>query len=91
MKKHSIRLQLFLIGMLALTPASSRSFAETGPSTVTDDQRFQLPETDEGLPGAGPIRRADWFKKLWAERRAAFASRVQQDQNALVFLGDSIT
>lgn len=50
-----------------------------------------LPATDDGLPGAGPIRRYDWFKGLWAERHATWAKRVQQDQNAVVFLGDSIT
>ena len=50
-----------------------------------------LPASDDGLPGAGPIRRYDWFKGLWAERHATWAKRVQQDQNAVVFLGDSIT
>ena len=51
----------------------------------------RLPETDDGLPGAGPIRRADWFRKLWQTRRVAFSHRVDQDQGAVVFLGDSIT
>jgi lysophospholipase L1-like esterase len=53
--------------------------------------RFAIPASDAGLPGAGPIRRHDWFRKLWAERRAQWAQRVDQDQGALVFLGDSIT
>lgn len=51
----------------------------------------ELPATDDGLPGVGPIRRYDWFQKLWAQRRAAWQQRVEQDQQALVFLGDSIT
>jgi lysophospholipase L1-like esterase len=55
------------------------------------DSKLQLPDTDDGLPGAGPIRRADWFKKLWLERRSGWAKRAQQDEGALVFLGDSIT
>jgi lysophospholipase L1-like esterase len=55
------------------------------------DARFQIPATDDGLPGAGPVRRYDWFRKLWVQRRSAWAARVQQDQGALVFLGDSIT
>ncbi|MCI0538871.1 MAG: GDSL-type esterase/lipase family protein [Verrucomicrobiales bacterium] len=55
------------------------------------DTRFQVPPTDDGLPGAGPIRRYDWFRNLWAQRRSAWAERVQQDQGSLVFLGDSIT
>ena len=52
---------------------------------------FAIPETDDGLPGAGPIRRYDWFRQLWVERRAAWAQRVEPGRNALVFLGDSIT
>src|SRR5581483_8954086 len=50
-----------------------------------------LPPTDDGLPGAGPIRRSDSFTKSWTQRRTRWAKRVEQDQNALVFLGDSIT
>ena len=53
--------------------------------------RYEIPSSDEGLPGAGPIRRYDWFRKLWSEKRSAWAKRVRQDQGALVFLGDSIT
>ncbi|MBI2924996.1 MAG: DUF1080 domain-containing protein [Verrucomicrobia bacterium] len=72
------RLALLLLSFIAL-------------SLSAQDERWQIPATDEGLPGAGPIRRYDWFRKLWAERRAAWASRAAEDQNALVFLGDSIT
>mgnify|MGYP002632588863 CR=1 FL=1 len=56
-----------------------------------DQTSFQIPATDEGLPGAGPIRRYDWFKKLWERKRSGWAKQVEQDQGALVFLGDSIT
>src|SRR5436190_23648923 len=55
------------------------------------NQSLAIPETDEGLPGAGPIRRYDWFRKLWLERRTTWAGKVAQDQKAVVFLGDSIT
>lgn len=65
--------------------------AEVNSAPQTDEQRLALPATDEGLPGAGPIRRYDWFKKLWLQRRAQWAKQVAQDQNAVVFLGDSIT
>ena len=64
--------------------------AQPTPASQTD-ARFQIPATDDGLPGTGPIRRYDWFRKLWLERRSAWAQRVQQDQHALIFLGDSIT
>lgn len=50
-----------------------------------------LPATDDGLPGAGPIRRYDWFRNLWTQKRSAWAQRIAQDQKSLVFLGDSIT
>ena len=50
-----------------------------------------MPPTNDGMPGEGSVRRADWFLPIWAERRSRFAGRVAQDQGALVFLGDSIT
>src|SRR5436190_8861872 len=52
---------------------------------------LQIPPSDDGLPGAGPIRRYDWFQMLWVARRTAWANHVTQDQHAVVFLGDSIT
>jgi len=52
---------------------------------------FAIPATDEGLPGQGPIRRYDWFSRIWRERRSAWAARGDRDRNAVVFLGDSIT
>ncbi|MCH2209785.1 MAG: GDSL-type esterase/lipase family protein [Fuerstiella sp.] len=67
------------------------------PSTHTfvhaDDvpQSFALPQSDDGLPGTGPIRRYDWFRKLWKSRRTAFAGEISKKQGAVVFLGDSIT
>src|SRR5688572_801771 len=76
----------FTLLCLALT-----TLGQPSPTASENPQQFQIPPTDEGLPGAGPIRRADWFRKLWTDRRSAWAKRVEQDQNALVFLGDSIT
>src|SRR5262245_403097 len=52
---------------------------------------LQIPDSDDGLPGDGPIRRYDWFRRLWNERRTRWASHVEQDRNAVVLLGDSIT
>src|SRR5690349_16071944 len=85
MKPRSI-LHLFLIAfVLGFSPASPR--AQEKPAAA----RLQLPDTDEGLPGQGPIRRYDWFRKLWSERRNKWASRIEQDRGAVVMLGDSIT
>ena len=80
----------FLAGLGALTavailvPSSARAAATT-------ESRFAIPASDDGLPGSGPIRRMDWFQKLWTERRTGWAARVKQDQDSLVLLGDSIT
>lgn len=52
---------------------------------------YAIPSTDDGLPGVGPIRRADWFQKLWETRREKWAEQAEADQGAVVFLGDSIT
>ncbi len=52
---------------------------------------MSIPAKDDGLPGAGPIRRMDWFRELWDQRRTAWAGKVAADQGAVVFLGDSIT
>ena len=64
--------------------------AETAPAAASPapEIRYPLPPADDGLPGAGPLRRADWFQKLWNERHVAWASRGQADQGAIVFLGD---
>jgi lysophospholipase L1-like esterase len=80
---------LSVLALLAFLNASSLSPAQQPSASA--DARLQIPASDDGLPGAGPIRRYDWFSKLWAERRAAWAQAVQQDQRAVVFLGDSIT
>ena len=81
--KPSSAVRLLLIGltfMLCRVPQ-----AQDKPS------RLQIPDTDDGLPGAGPIRRYDWFRKLWSDRRTAWAARLERDRNAVVLLGDSIT
>ena len=52
---------------------------------------YKLPATDDDVPGQGTLRRQGWFQNLWEKRRSAWAKEVQQDQGALVFLGDSIT
>lgn len=65
--------------------------AATAPAAQASAlEHLALPESDKGLPGAGPLRRADWFKELWNTRRAEWAGQVQKDQGAVVFLGDSI-
>jgi lysophospholipase L1-like esterase len=78
--------------ILNLIPALSLLLG-SGPvvQAAQAPSRFEIPATDDGLPGQGPIRRYDWFRKLWVERRTAWAEHAQQDQQSVVFLGDSIT
>ena len=74
------------IARLSLAAALALTFIISTHAASLD-----IPATDDGLPGAGPIRRQDWFQKTWTGKRTGWAKRVQQDQGALVFLGDSIT
>lgn len=79
-----------IFGMLALV----MQFGAAQEASVDDaavDPAFAIPASDEGLPGTGPIRRYDWFKNLWQQKRVAWAKQVEADQQAFVFLGDSIT
>jgi lysophospholipase L1-like esterase len=77
----------------AATPAAVTPTPTPEPILVVapEDARFDVPATDEGLPGEGPIHRAYWFRKNWLALRKQWAADVQKDQGALVFLGDSIT
>src|SRR6266550_2677117 len=81
--KFTLRLSVLIASLILVFGA----VAQTPPV----DAQFQIPASDDGLPGTGPIRRYDWFRTLWAQRRSAWHQRLQQDQKAVVFLGDSIT
>ncbi len=82
--QSSTRLLAISLVIYTAALATLTAFAQT-------DSKLQIPETDDGLPGAGPINRTESFKKLWLERRSKWATRKQQDEGSLVFLGDSIT
>jgi lysophospholipase L1-like esterase len=82
---------IFRVWLLCISLAAGLGTGSQSVQSQPAASRFEIPATDAGLPGQGPIRRYDWFRKLWAERRAAWAQRIQQDQHSVVFLGDSIT
>ncbi len=88
MKTH-LTLVLGLTLVLSFAPRNAAAVSAAAPSAT--EAQFQIPPTDAGLPGAGPIRRFDWFQQLWSERRSAWAKQVERDQGAIVLLGDSIT
>ena len=77
-----------IVAAASLLGCGQATFAQA-PAFAPD--RFALPATDEGVPGAGPLRRYDWFQRLWRERRGEWAARGDRDRGAVVFLGDSIT
>ena len=83
---HNMRV-IRILWVLLLSPG----FCTSGLSAQDAADKYQLPDSDEGLPGAGPIRRYDWFRGLWKRKRTAFAAATQKDQGAVLFLGDSIT
>jgi lysophospholipase L1-like esterase len=83
--KLTFWLSVLVIGLSAFDTATPQE----KPSSQA--ARFRIPDTDDGLPGQGPIRRYDWFRKTWSDRRTRWAARLEQDRGAVVLLGDSIT
>ena len=47
---------------------------------VGEELSFALPESNDGLPGEGPIRRYEWFQNLWISRRALWADTAEADR-----------
>jgi len=78
-------------GCLLVFLALAGAGFSASPAPGTTDPRFQIPASDDGLPGAGPIRRYDWFRDLWSQKRSTWVQRQEEDRFSLVFLGDSIT
>lgn len=89
-KHPSLFLCLLCLTSPLLPPAIHAAAAVPASPTSVGDP-LAIPDTDDGLPGTGPLRRFDWFKQLWKQRRTEWAGQVQKDQGAIVFLGDSIT
>jgi lysophospholipase L1-like esterase len=88
-KAHSM--QQSLIQLMLATALLFNAGLNGECVAASADSDVALPETNDGLPGEGPIRRYDWFRKLWQQKRSQFASEVESKQDAVVFLGDSIT
>jgi lysophospholipase L1-like esterase len=79
------------LAVLCLSPQLNTKLIAQNQEQSQEASRFEIPESDEGLPGAGPLRRYGWFKNLWKSKRTQWAEQVEQDQGAVVFYGDSIT
>ena len=70
---------------------TSRIIAQDVEADAATLKALAIPNEDAGLPGAGPIRRYDWFQSLWMAKRSQWLTEQKEKQGALVFLGDSIT
>ena len=85
----------FLVVLPSLLALSDLMFGQFPASLLANQDaaktKIEIPATDDGLPGNGPIRRADWFRNHWAKRRGDWSKRDTADQKSVVFLGDSIT
>lgn len=82
MKNKSLTVShFFLILLVALTSLH----------TYGADKLITLPSIAKNLPGEGALRDYPGYVKGWNTKRPAWATQVAKDQNAVVFLGDSIT
>jgi len=61
------------------------------PSLLPASESLEIPNSDKDVPGVGPIRRTEWFRGVWRNRRAAWQQVKESEKNAVVLLGDSIT
>jgi len=63
------------------------------PAAEPNPDQYALPsvEDEATLPGQGPLRRYDGYVQRWPHYRSTWATQVEENQGAVVFLGDSIT
>src|SRR5436190_6134032 len=73
------RLELLVVAVL-LAAVGTASAQDSGPTPYPD------PKNEAAWPGKGPIRAFEYMKG----ERAAFWKRRDQDQGAVVFVGDSL-
>lgn len=75
----------------ALPAFSVALFCST--AVAQNQASFELPSADDekNYAGEGQLRRYTGYVTRWPEFRKAWAQQVEQDQGAVVFLGDSIT
>ncbi len=90
-RMHSRRLMSALLLVTLSLPLTLRAASGEQAAAPAGVNRLDIPDNDDGLPGVGPLRRYAWFRTLWHDKRTKWATEVQQDQGAVVLLGDSIT
>ncbi|MFN0128203.1 MAG: hypothetical protein ACKV19_16125 [Verrucomicrobiales bacterium] len=60
-------------------------------SLFAAEDPLKIPDTDEGMPGIGPLRRTEWFRGVWSARRGSWPGKSEAQRGSVVFFGDSIT
>jgi lysophospholipase L1-like esterase len=88
MKKEINRILGFTISCLVFVAWITTGYSQ---QTATQGESSLWPSDESMFPGKGPIQKADWFKKLWNERRGRWKAEAEKDKGAVVFVGDSIT
>jgi hypothetical protein len=66
------------LAWLLVTPMvfpGETSRAESPSQVSVAEARYELPATEEGLPGEGPLRRYEGYVNGWRTRRARWAQR----------------
>jgi lysophospholipase L1-like esterase len=85
----------FVLGLFASAVLASALPARETPQQSNQapapSGNIEIPANDNEIPGTGTIRRFGWFQKLWNDKRSKWAKEVADDQDSIVFLGDSIT
>lgn len=87
------RSPLSVLASLSLALLAFSAFSNAQEITEADLKQFALPTPEEAadLPGEGALRDYDGYVKRWPEYRVKWSKRIQEDQGAVAFLGDSIT
>lgn len=74
-----------------ITTSTNQPAATSKLENAAGQVDLALPESNDSMPGTGPVRRYDWFVSLWNSRRAEFQKLAESQKHSVVLLGDSIT
>ena len=59
------------------------------PCEGNEKNPLLIPDSDDDVPGVGPIRRTEWFRGVWKNRRSSWlVEKNIADKGSIVFLGD---
>ena len=86
-----MKMRLFCTAVLTSVFCFSLQFGTFAQESPETDPKFDWPKDESVIPGQGHLRNSDWFKGHYKNRRIGFAKNAAEKQNAIVFLGDSIT